>query len=245
MPCFDDCQLKRREMTDTESESAPSGDLIASLRDAPLFSRLADEELRRIARHARRVHLDEGQTLFQQGEPAASFYLVCRGRVKLFRMSPDGNEKIIEIIREKRVFAEALMFNDQDRYPVSAAALSVSELIAINSADFATMLHESVDICFVLLGDLSQRLHGLIREIDDLSLRTGASRVAFYLYTHLPEKHDSFLLDLSKSVIAARLSIKPETFSRIVRNLSEKGIITVQGRKISVHKRKALRDIAG
>ncbi len=227
-------------------ENEGGGECLAErLRAAPLFSLLSPEQLDRIARHARSLRLDEGQTLFQQGEPVSHFYLSCEGRIKLFRMSPEGNEKIIEIIREQRIFAEALMFNEAERYPVGAAALLPSRVIAINSAEFTAMLHESPETCFLLLGDLSQRLHGLIREIDDLSLRTGASRVAFYLHTHLSEEHDSFLLDISKSVLAARLSIKPETFSRIVRGLSDKGIISVQGRKITVHDRKALAAIAG
>ncbi len=232
-------------MRKNEHHDHEDGKLIERLREAPLFSRLSDEQLARIARHARILRLDEGQTLFQQGEPASHFFLACDGRIKLYRMSPEGNEKIIEIIREHRVFAEALMFNEAERYPVSAAALVPSRVIAIQSADFAAMLHESSETCFLLLGDLSQRLHGLIREIDDLSLRTGASRVAFYIQTQLAEEHDSFLLDISKSALAARLSIKPETFSRIVRSLSEKGIISVKGRKITVHNRRALREIAG
>ncbi|MGQ9659954.1 MAG: Crp/Fnr family transcriptional regulator [Thermochromatium sp.] len=109
------------------------------------------------------------QLLFSQGDPASRFYLLLSGQMRLFRLSPEGAEKVIEIVSPGQTFAEALMFLNAPRYPVCAAALADSELIAIDSSDFAAMLRESVDTCFVLLGALSQRLRGLIGEIDALA----------------------------------------------------------------------------
>jgi len=124
---------------------------------------------------------------------------------------------------------------------VGAAALSDAELISVDSRDFADMLRGSVETCFLLLGEMSQRLRGLIREIDELSLQSATCRVAGYLLNRAPEGADSFRLDVPKGVVASRLSVKPETFSRIVKNLSGEGILTVRGSRIEIHDREALR----
>jgi CRP-like cAMP-binding protein len=60
---------------------------------------------------------------------------------------------------------------------------------------------------------------------------------------HAPDDQECFDLDIAKSVIAARLSVKPETFSRIIKNLREQGIISIDGNKITIHDRKALRGL--
>lgn len=218
--------------------------MIDELRRAPLLSRLETAQLQRVARHVSRVKLNAEQLLFSQGDSATRFYLLLSGRMRLFRLSPEGAEKVIEIVSPGQTFAEALMFLNAPRYPVCAAALADSELIAIDAVDFAAMLRESVDTCFVLLGALSQRLRGLIGEIDDLTLHTATSRVARYLASHLPPGARSLELDVRKAVLASRLSVQPETFSRVIKSLSEQNIIRMDGTLVSVLDQRALLEIA-
>lgn len=214
------------------------------LRHGQLFSTLQEEQLARVASRASRVSLQEGESLFEQGDQASRFYLVLSGQIKLYRLSPAGNEKIIEIVMPGSTFAEALMFLDRPHYPVGAQALQSSTVISIDARDFAVMLKESVDTCFLLLGDMSQRLRGLLREIDELSLHSATCRFAAYLVQHAPADTDSFSLPIAKQVLASRLSVKPETLSRIVKHMSEDGIISVSGSRIKIHNREALQDAA-
>ncbi|MTW20709.1 Crp/Fnr family transcriptional regulator [Allochromatium palmeri] len=218
--------------------------MIDELRRAPLLSRLEAAQLQRVARHASRVKLNAEQLLFNQGDPATRFYLLLSGQMRLFRLSPEGAEKVIEIVSPGQTFAEALMFLNAPRYPVCSAALADSELIAIDASDFAAMLRESVETCFVLLGALSQRLRGLIGEIDDLTLHTATSRVARYLASRLPSGAPSLELDVRKGVLASRLSVQPETFSRVIKSLSEQGIIRMDGSLVNVLDPRALSEIA-
>jgi CRP-like cAMP-binding protein len=218
--------------------------MIDALRTTPLLSRLSDVELQRVSAHALRQSLDEGQWLFSQGDPAKRFYLVQSGQIRLFRLSPEGAEKVIEIVSPGQTFAEALMFLNAPRYPVCAAALGPAEVIAIDARDFAAMLRESVDTCFVVLGALSQRLRGLIGEIDNLTLHTAKSRVARYLLAHCPEDRRAFELDVRKGVLASRLSVKPETFSRGVKQRTQDGVIEGHGAHITILDRDALIDLA-
>jgi CRP-like cAMP-binding protein len=215
--------------------------MIEALRSHSLFQKLDEAQLQRVARSAVRIQLSESEALFEQGDAANRFFLLLRGQIKLFRLSPEGNEKIIELVSAGETFAEALMFLDLPRYPVCASALTDAELISIDCHEFASMLRDSIDTCFLLMGDMSQRLRRLIKEIDDLSLQSGTRRVAGYLLSKAGDPaRDAFRLDIPKGVMASRLSLKPETFSRIIRDLHERGILTVTRDFVEIHDRDAL-----
>ena len=223
-----------------EDVSLDSGELFEYLKDCILFSELDDGQLDRVRRHSHAIDMLEGESLFFQGDEATTFYLVLSGRIKLYRVSPDGKEKVVEIVGQGGTFAEALMFMDEPHYPVTATALVPSRVIGVNSRDFKAMLRESIDTCFLLMGRMCFRLRGLIREIDALSLETGTVRTISYLLEQAPADRDDFELQVAKSVIASRLSVKPETFSRILKNLHEQEIVSIDGRSVTIHDRDAM-----
>lgn len=214
------------------------------LKQGVLFASLNDTQLDRVARRAVRVRLQDGESLFEQGDPAERFYLVTGGQIKLYRLSPAGNEKVIEIVMPGSTFAEALMFLERPHYPVGAQALGAAGVISVDAVDFADMLKGSVETCFLLLGDMSQRLRGLLREIDELSLHSATCRIAAYLVNLLPNDRDNVDLPVPKQVLASRLSVKPETFSRIMKSLSDQKIIKVSGSRIEVLDRDQLQQAA-
>jgi len=218
-------------------------EIIDALKQSHLFASLTELQLDRVYRHCKIFQLEVGQLLFSQGENVVYFYLVLSGKMKLYRVSPDGQEKIIEIVPPGEVFAEALMFMDQPYYPVSAAALADSVVVGLDAKNFKAMLWDSVDTCLLLLGDMSFRLRKLVHEIDTLTLHSGTCRVANYFLQHAADERECFDLDIAKSVIAARLSVKPETFSRIIKSLREQGIISIDGNKITIHNRQALKGL--
>ncbi|MFB1490772.1 MULTISPECIES: Crp/Fnr family transcriptional regulator [unclassified Thiocapsa] len=218
--------------------------MIEALRTAPLLAGLSTEQLERVSRHAVRVVLGAEQILFSQGDSAERFYLVLAGQIQLFRLSPSGAEKVIELVSPGQTFAEALMFLNAPRYPVCAGALAPTELISLDARDFAQMLRESVETCFLMLGSLSQRLRGLIGEIDNLTMHSASSRVARYLLAKIPPDRRMIKLDVRKGVLASRLSIQPETFSRVVKDLGAQGVIDVHGAQVTILDRDALSDIA-
>lgn len=219
-------------------------EIVDALKQSHLFSSLTDIQMDRVHHNSKIVKLEEGQLLFAQGEDVTNFYLVLSGKMKLFRVSPDGQEKIIEIVPQGGVFAEALMFMDQPHYPVSSAALSDTVVIGIDTSDFKAMLWDSVETCLLLLGDMSFRLRKLVHEIDTLTLHSGTCRVANYLLQQIQDGEECIELEVAKGVIAARLSVKPETFSRIIKNLRGQDILSIEGNKITIHDRKALKDLS-
>jgi CRP-like cAMP-binding protein len=218
--------------------------VIERLRQAPLLAGLELKQLEEVAAGAVSIHLDEGQWLFRQGDPASRFYLVHQGQVRLFRLSPEGGEKVIEIVSPGQTFAEALMFLNTPRYPVCAAALEAADLIGIDARAFAAMLRASVDTCFIVMGVLSQRLRALIGEIDNLTLHDAKRRVARYLLAQVPPQRHGFALEVPKGVLASRLSITPETFSRVIRQLTQNGLCSVHGAQVTITDRAGLSALA-
>lgn len=213
------------------------------LKSVHLFSGLESEQLNSVYDYARLHNLNKDQTLFSQGESVECFYLVCSGMVKLFRLSADGQEKVIEIVTPGQTFAEALMFLDHPHYPVSASALSDAEVISFDASQFLKMLNQSSSSCMVLLGTMSQRIRGLVQEIDNLSVQNGRHRLSSYLLEQAGDS-DFVKLPVAKSVLASRLSIQPETFSRIVKQLKNASAIKVDGSEIEIIDREQLEDYA-
>lgn len=217
--------------------------LIEALSQAPLLAGLTTAQLERVEGRARRIALTEGEWLFTQGARAEHFYFVQQGRLRLFRLSTQGEEKIIEFVTSGQTFAEALMFLDKPDYPVCAAALCPSTVIALDAHDFTAMLRDSVSTCFVLLGHLSQRLRGLIGEIDTLGLHSATRRLARYLAATCPAEHNEFVLPVPKQALAARLSLQPETLSRAIGRLSEQAVLEVTGHRIRILDRATLEEL--
>lgn len=205
------------------------------LRRCYLFAALDDAQLRSVMASMQDVRLDEGRILFEHGQPADHFFLLLDGQIKLYRLSEEGDEKVIEIVRPGQTFAEAVMFMSGRVYPVNADALTNCRLLAFSNAAVKDVLRNSVDTCFKLMGDMSARLHRLLNEIDSLTLHNATYRLVSYLLSELPQnvlQSPEIVLTTPKHIIASRLSIKPETFSRILTRLQRDGLIVVRGNSI-------------
>lgn len=203
-----------------------------ALRAHHLFASLGDEQLARIVDSAHVQSLAEGEHLFGQGQPCEYFYLLRSGCIKLCRFSPDGHEKVIDIVMPGQTFAEAIMFMERQTYPVTSVSVGASEIIAFRNGTFREIVRESADTAFQLLGDMSRRLRKQLNEINALTLQNATLRFINYLLQQLPEGSQgtaTIALAAPKNVIASRLSIQPESFSRILRHLQKDGLIGVEG----------------
>lgn len=210
----------------------------------PLLEALRPEQLSAVAATARIVELAPEQTLFHMNDPAEHFYWVLEGNIKLFRISPDGQEKVVEIIRPDQSFAEAVMFMPHRRYPVNATAVDAARILALNSDTFLTLLEASPESCLRMLGTLSMRLRFRLNDIEALSLQNAKLRVINFLLQLEPDAEQRIALPAPKRVIAARLSIQPETFSRVLHQLTDAGVIAVDRNSIHLSDPDGLRALA-
>lgn len=211
----------------------------------PLFSDLAPAELDKIAEGTTETHVARGEIVFRRGDPCVGFHTVVYGQVKLAFTSSQGDEKVVEIIGPGHSFGEALMFMEKP-YIVSAQALTDSLLLHVAKSAVFDELEHDPQFARKMLAGLSRRLHGLICDVEAYSLRSGTQRVIGYLLKgEACENGDQVTLGASKAVIASRLNLTPEHFSRILHDLSGHRLIEVSGRDITILDSEKLRSYEG
>ena len=208
------------------------------LKNVPLFRELTDAELDRIAAGTAQVRAPAGTILFRRGEPCSGFHVIVYGQVKLAFGAADGAEKVVEILGPGASFGEAVMFLEKP-YVVFAETLADSLLLAIGKAGVFAELERNPRFARKMLGGLALRLHGLVHDLEAYTLRSGTQRVIGYLLRDYSEEGDprtpvEVALATSKGVLASRLNITREHFSRILHDLSGAGLIEVHGRIIRI-----------
>lgn len=221
----------------------------AFLRNLPLFRELAPEEIDRVSAGTLELRVQRGDILFQKGDPTRGFYIVVYGQVKLLFITPNGDEKVIEIMGPGQSFGEALMFMEKP-YIVTAHALADSMLLHVSKEVVFEEIDRDPKFARRMIAGLSRRLHHLINDVESYSLRSATQRVIGYL---LQPDHDDdeahgraiVTLPASKAVIASRLNITPEHFSRILHELTEAQLIEVAGRTVSILDMEKLRTYEG
>ncbi len=204
------------------------------LKRLPLFADFTAEELTVMAAATQELHVPRGTAIFHRGDPCNGFYIVIYGQVKLGFLSARGDEKIVEIISPGGSFGEALMFMEKPHI-VGATALADTMLLHLaKDAVFSELEHKPAFARRMLAG-MSRRLHGLMKDVESYSLRSGSQRIVGYLLEDEPDGDGAQVtLTTSKKLLASRLNLTPEYFSRVLHDLSGLGMIAVKGRQITI-----------
>lgn len=204
------------------------------LSHAPIFRDLSPEELARIAAGSREVRTERGQMLFQRGDPCTGFHIVVFGHVKLTVGSPAGAERVVDILGPGATFGEALMFTERP-YVVSATVLADSLLLHVAKDTLFAEIEGDPKLARRMLAGLSWRLHMLVKDVEALTVHSATQRVIGYL-ARLQDEAGAGRVSLpaQKSLVASRLNLTPEYFSRILHQLEDDGVIRIEGRDIEV-----------
>ena len=210
----------------------------AFLANLPLFKELSPVEIGRLVAGTTELHLPRGEILFNKGAPCSGFHVVVYGQVKLSFVTPLGSETVVEIIGPGMSFGEALRFMGRP-YIVMAQTLADSLLLHVAKETVFTELEQNPGFARKMLAGVSRRLHGIIADVESYSLHSGTQRVIGYL---LREDGDqagaaepyTVTLPTSKAVVASRLNLTPEHFSRILHELASAGLVSVEGRDIVI-----------
>jgi CRP-like cAMP-binding protein len=219
------------------------------LRRCPLFSGLKEEDLKRIRAIALPKHVAKKGILFSEGEEAKGFYVILTGKVKLFKISPEGKEQILHVASAPDAFAEAALFLE-GKYPAFAEALSDSQLLFFPKREFIQLIERNPQLSINMIVSLSTFLKRLATLIEELSLKEVSSRIAKYvidLSTRGAKEGKDLRdveLDLSKTQLALKLGTISETFSRTLSKMKAKKIIDVQKNRILILNREALEELA-
>ncbi|OLF53458.1 Crp/Fnr family transcriptional regulator [Pseudomonas chlororaphis] len=208
--------------------------IVLCLRRHHLFKQLPDKVFEEVCALAQLKRLDSQGTLLHQGDPARRFFLLVSGQLKLYRITGEGQENLVEIIQPGQTFAEALLFSQARCYPVNATALKDSVLVSLDGQHYRNALEDQPQVCLAILASMSVHLHQRLKDIDTLTLGSAGRRVANFLLQERDPHSDQVVLQVSKRLVASKLGIQPETFSRILHRLTEDGLIAVQRRTIQI-----------
>ncbi|MGB3448395.1 MAG: Crp/Fnr family transcriptional regulator [Xanthobacteraceae bacterium] len=186
----------------------------------PVFRSMRDALSHRIIRsHAR------GELLFQQGDPATFCFLVLDGWVKLYRQTTDGDEVVVSLFTAGESFAEAMMFRG-GRYPATAEAVTSVRLLHIDGQSLRDAILRNPQISFDMLAASSLHLRRLVEQVEQLKAQSAPKRIAGFLLSLTAARRGPARIELpyEKLLIANRLGMKPESFSRALRQLRNTGV---------------------
>jgi CRP/FNR family transcriptional regulator len=217
---------------------------LSLIKDIPLFQGLSDSALMMLERILIEREFLRGENIFTEGSKSTGFYIVIKGRVKVFKLSADGKEQILHIVGPKELLGAVSAFAGNP-YPAHADAMEKAKAFFFPRKDFLELIQKEPSVVMNMMANLAMRLQHFTRMIEDLSLKEVPGRLAAYLlYLSDQAKHgDTVEIDISKGQLASLLGTIPETLSRILKKMSEKGIIEVRGRNIRLLKKKVLHDL--
>lgn len=242
-----------------------TAELSAWLQTTPLFRELSPVQLREIGAIAQGQIFEPEALIFQQGSKATGFFVVKTGRVKVFKLSPQGKEQILHLLGPGEHFAEVPAWDGQD-FPASAMALQPSAILFFPRMAFLDLLRHHPEIAIRLLISLSHHARQLSQLVEDLAFKAVPQRLAAYLLAlgdraptspmaplagdaapgnrSLTEGLTVVELDLSKSQLAAALGTIPATLSRAFHRLSRDGLIVVRGAQVELCDREGLQSLS-
>ncbi len=222
---------------------------IEELRKVELFSRLEPGDLAALLPIARARQVDSGEILFSAGDRASGFYVLLEGKIKLYKVSADGKEYILRVVRNGQTFAEAAAFSGLT-YPVFAESMSQCRLLYFDANDFRTLIQHSPQLALNMIATMAALLQSLNRKIEDLSLREVAARLSRHLLVQARVEHHeaadgvSFQLETTKSALAARLGTISETLSRTFKKLQQQGLVAMERDRVTLLNCRQLQRVA-
>ncbi len=203
-----------------------------TLKETQLFAALNDAELDSLASRAGLRHHATGELLFQEGQPCAGLFIVVKGRVRIFKLSPSGREQVLAVEGPGSSIAELPVF-DGGVYPASASTMMDSEIVFLSRQDLRTLCLEKPEISLKMLQVVGGRLRRLVGIIEELSFTTVRHRLISWIIRQAAGRA-SFPLEVSHQELAAHIGTVRELVSRNLARLQAQGFIEVRGREVFI-----------
>ena len=209
-----------------------------------LFRELDEPELNALTAIVEAKRVKRGELLFLQGDEAKGFFVLLLGRVRVYKVSPEGKEYTLHLIKPGGMFAEAAIFKGTT-FPANCSAVDDSIVAFVPKQAFLQLLNTSPGISLKMIGALSAFVREFNQQLADLSLREVPARLASYLLRKSEKTTGGTVtLDITKSELASTLGTISETLSRNLKKFRELGVVEVDGKEITVLDPSRLRSIA-
>lgn len=214
-----------------------NGEIATKLASIRLFEGVDAAVVDEVARSTHVIKLQKGRLVYSAGTDARAIYHVVSGQLKVAVSSPDGGEKVIDIITAGQDVGVAELFGNVP-YVSYAAAVVPTVLLQVGREGIRRALELDHRISQRLLRAMGERQASIERDIAANSFQSGCRRVVDYLLRlagpGLSSGETTVDLGIPKHLLAARLGFTPETLSRAFRCLSDAGLINVRGKLVTL-----------
>lgn len=208
-----------------------------ALRDHPLFRPLSDSDFRGIVLRTRRIELEPHEVLYHQDTDAQLFYFVISGQLRLYRLDYCGSERTLDSLRAGDCFAEVMIYANPARYACYAESLKRSVVLGIPISAYRELIRARPAYAETALAYYAARAVSRFHDLEIMTIQSARDRLIRYLLDLLPEgieQDGEIELPLPKGLIASRLAMQPETFSRQLNDLKNNGLLRVHGSRLVV-----------
>ena len=221
-----------------------AGDLQVVTRIA-VFRGLRSETVAHIIAPATAAMLRPREWVIRQDDTATAFFIVIDGWVKLYRSSTSGEETVINVVKKGDSFGEAVALTGT-RYLATAEAVSDARVVRIPADHLVHCIRENPDLALAMIASTTQRIDGMMQQIEQLKAQSGVQRVAEFLASLSAVEQGScaIVLPYDKVLIASRLGLTPEYLSRAFARLRNVGV-SVNASRVVVQDVARLRQLAG
>ena len=197
-------------------------DISTILEGSSFFRGISHEGKRALGKICRRKSLSRGQDLFIEGAEGHSLWLLVDGAVKVYKLSPDGKESVIKIVKPGELFAEVILF-ERDLYPANASALKKSQVLSIPKREVLSLLDDRgfrADFIEMLMS----RMRFLSNQVQYLSSFDVEQRL-FRFLEEQGGRVQEISLNISKKDVASAIKTTPESLSRLLLRLKNDGVL--------------------
>jgi CRP-like cAMP-binding protein len=161
--------------------------------------------------------------LFREGDPGEAMFLLARGRVGLHKLTPDGREVVIKVVKSGEVFAEVILFEEK-MYPVTAVALTEVLVFRLPRRDLLSMLKQD-DFRNDFIAMLLRKQRYLAEKIRQLTSLDVEERLRAFLREQYGER-ERITAEINKRQLASAIGTTPETLSRLLLQLKRRKLLT-------------------
>lgn len=192
-----------------------------------LFEGLTQAQLRPLLEQARCCCFQPGEYLFRQGDPAEQAYLLTAGAVRVYRWTPEGEEKILHRFSAGEIVAQAAMFMGHGRYPSYGRAEAAVEVWTISRQALHQICSQTPEVALRMMQAMSEKVFSLVNRVDQLSSNSAARRLVGWLLEQ-QGGNDAEMVQISRQQLAVQLGVAPETLSRLLSRFRSDGYVRGQ-----------------
>ncbi|MGF1909985.1 Crp/Fnr family transcriptional regulator [Vibrio kasasachensis] len=202
-----------------------------------IISLMDQDQKKRLFSLKRKIQYTTGDVLFEQGEEANQMFLVEKGKVSLFRLMPNGDEKLFKVFLAGELIAEMAMFMDPRKYPMNARVEQDSVFVVFNHKDVINLVVSSPELSMKTMSYMSNKICNLMNTLNILTQVSANQRLVMKLaelYRGQIPQEGKIHLSVTKKLLATQLGMTPETLSRSIKKLKNEGYVLESGNSLTL-----------